>query len=139
MRATTLNSIKPAMNSSYRQPQLETLTGLLLPGRRAGKLSSDSEVKRTGKTSVRLVPDGDWFALASVNYPVPPWADRLELSGWARTEDSASAQILACWTDDAQQVLRVDASKAISGPEWMRVSLTPSSPPDAPPGITRRR
>jgi hypothetical protein len=101
----------------------------LLPGRRAGKLSLDSEVKRTGKSSVRLVPDGGWFALASVNYPAPPWTDRLELSGWARSAGPASAQILACWTDDAQQVLRVDASKAFRGPEWMRVALTPSAPP----------
>src|SRR6185369_4448450 len=43
----------------------------LLPGRRAGKLSLDSGVKRTGKTSVRLVSEGDWFGLASVNYPMP--------------------------------------------------------------------
>lgn len=101
----------------------------LLPGRRAGKFSLDSEVKRDGKTSVRLSSEGDWFGLASVNYPVAAWTDRLELSGWTRTEAAASAQILACWTDDAQQLLRVDASKSVSGPAWQRISLIPTSPP----------
>jgi hypothetical protein len=101
----------------------------LLPGRRAGKLALDSVVKRQGKTSVRLTCEGDWFALATVNYPVPPWTDRLELSGWARTDGAAGAQLLACWTDDAQQVLRVDASKSVDGSEWQRISLIPPSTP----------
>lgn len=101
----------------------------LLPGRRAGKLALDSEIKRTGKTSARLVPEGDWFALASVNYPVPAWTDRLELSGWARTDGPATAQLAACWTDDAQQVLRVDVSEPSSGPEWQRLLLIPPVPP----------
>ena len=102
----------------------------LLPGRRAGKLSLDSEIKRTGKTSVRLVSEGDWFALASANYPVPPWTKRLEFSGWARTAGSASAQILACWMDDAQKVLRVDASKPVGAHEWSRVSFVPPPAPE---------
>ncbi len=101
----------------------------LLPGRRAGKLALDTEVRRTGKTSVRLTCEGDWFALASVNYPVPAWTDQLELSGWTRTESQAGAQLLACWTDDSQQVLRVDAGKPVSGSEWQRVTFTPPSPP----------
>ena len=101
----------------------------LLPGRRAGKLALDSQIKRTGTASVRLSPEGDWFALASVNYPVPAWTDHLEFSGWARTDSSARAQILACWTDDAQQVLRVDAGESASGSDWQRLRLTPPAPP----------
>jgi hypothetical protein len=101
----------------------------VLPGRRAGKFALDSDLKRDGKTSVRLTSEGDWFGLATVNYPVSAWTDRLELSGWARGEGPASAQILACWTDDAQQVLRVDASQSVNGSAWQRTSLVPSSPP----------
>ena len=103
----------------------------LLPGRRAGKLALDTEVKRSGKTSVRLMAEGDWFALASVNYPVPPWTERMEFSGWARTDGSATAQAAACWTDDAQKVLRIDECKPVSGSEWQRVVLTPPPPPPA--------
>ena len=101
----------------------------LLPGHRAGKLALDAEVKRSGKTSVRLVPEGEWFGLASVNYPVAPWTEWLELSGWARAEGAAKAQIVACWTDDAQKVLRIDTCKPVSGLQWQRVSLIPPSPP----------
>ena len=101
----------------------------LQPGRRAGKLTLDSEIKREGKSSARLMPEGDWFALASINYPMPPWTDRLELSGWTRTEGSAQALLLAVWTDDAQQVLRVDAGKPVTGSEWQRVSLVPPASP----------
>lgn len=112
----------------------------LLPGRRAGKFVLDADVKRASKTSVRLMPEGDWFGLASVNYPVAPWTGRLELSGWVRTQvpppatpfvpsAEASAQLLACWTDDSQQVLRVDAGPTASGPEWQQMFLTPPLPP----------
>src|SRR5207253_3685535 len=45
------------------------------------------------------------------------------------TEGSASAQLLACWTDDSQQVLRVDTNGAASGPSWQRFSLIPPPPP----------
>jgi len=108
----------------------------LLPGRRAGKLALDSEIKRTGKTSVRLAPEGDWFALASVNYPVPAWTDRLELSGWASAKGPASAQLVACWMNDAQQVVRVDASRPVSGSGWQRIFLVP--PPRPPKAMTVR-
>jgi len=101
----------------------------LWAGRRAGKLSLDSELKRGGKTSVRLNADGDWFALASVNYPVAAWTDRVELSAWVRTEDAALAQLAACWTDDTQQVLRVDTGKPASGSQWVPISLIPPAPP----------
>ncbi|PYI82136.1 MAG: hypothetical protein DME26_18620, partial [Verrucomicrobia bacterium] len=101
----------------------------LLPGRRGGELKVEAEVKREGKTSARLTPTNDWFALASVNYPVAAWTDRLELSGWTRCGPSATAQILACWTDDAQNVLRVDASASVQGNEWQRIVLTPANPP----------
>lgn len=107
----------------------EEQNGELLPGRRAGQLALDTEVKRSGNTSVRLSPAGDWFALASVNYPVPPWTERMEISGWARTGGSATAQIVGCWTDAAQKVLRIDESKPVSGSEWQRVVLNPPPPP----------
>lgn len=101
----------------------------LMPGRRAGKLALDSQIKHAGAAGVRLSPEGDWFALASVNYPVPDWTDRFEFSGWARTDDSARALILACWTDDAQKVLRVDAGEPASGSKWQQLRLIPLVPP----------
>jgi len=102
----------------------------------------DSEIRHESKSSVRVSPEGDWFALASVNYPLPGWTERLELSGWARTEGSASAQLLACWTDDAQQVLRVDTNNPTTGAAWQRISLVPPAPPlehERAPGGGRAR
>src|SRR5262249_29723211 len=89
----------------------------------------DFEVKREGKTSVRLTPTNDWCAVASVNYPVAAWTDRLELSGWARCGPSATAQILACWTDDSQNVLRVDASALAQSSGWQHIVFVPDAPP----------
>jgi hypothetical protein len=107
----------------------EEKTDSLVPGRRAGTLKSDPEIKREGKSGVQLTSTGDWFAVASVNYPVAAWTDRLELSGWARCGPLASAQILACWTDDAQNVLRVDSSTRVVGPDWQRIVLVTVNPP----------
>jgi hypothetical protein len=101
----------------------------LLPGRRAGQHASDPGMARTGKASVRLTPAGDWYAIATVNYGVPAWADTLELSGWARGDALASAQILACWMDDRQTVLRVDTGATVRGVDWRLVSLAPPAPP----------
>src|SRR5258706_1057331 len=101
----------------------------LLPGRRAGELRVDSEVKRNGATSVQLVSISEWFAVSSVNFPLPQWTDALEFSGWARCEKAATAQLLACWTDDEQKVLRVDANRAGGGEDWRLTSLTPPAPP----------
>src|SRR5206468_9864012 len=55
----------------------------LLPGRRAGKFSSDPNVKRDGKPSLSLTASGDWFAISSINYGLAPWTERYELSAWA--------------------------------------------------------
>src|SRR5205823_288674 len=44
-------------------------------------------------------------------------------------ENSASGQILACWTDDRQNVLRLDSSDSVRGSDWQVVSLTPPAPP----------
>jgi hypothetical protein len=102
----------------------------LIPGRRAGKISLDTETKREGLSSARVVAEGDWCALSSINYPVPGWTDRLELSGWIKTDSAmAQGQLLACWTDDSQKVLRVDAGKPVSGSQWQRVCLVPDNPP----------
>jgi len=101
----------------------------LLPGPRAGQFRLDSEVKREGKTSVQLVSTGEWFAVSSVNYPLPAWTDAFEFSGWARCDQSASAQLLACWADGRQTVLRIDRSDALRGGEWHVISLIPPAPP----------
>lgn len=114
----------------------------LLPGRRAGRLALDSEVKHGGKTSVRLTPEGDWYGLASINCPVPPWTERMELSGWARSDNAASAHLLACWTDDAQKVMRVDVGKPVAASrqsaeagDWQRISFMPPSRPANATGV----
>src|SRR5207248_9316948 len=103
----------------------------LLPGRRAGGFRSDFETKREGKASVLLTTSGDWFAISSLNYGLAPWTDRYELSAWARCEGNASAQILACWTDDDQKVLRVDASAPVKFEAWQRRSLALVAPTNA--------
>lgn len=113
----------------------EERTDTLLPGRRAGEIKPDADVRREGKFSVRLAPTADWIGFASVNYPVPPWTDRLELSGWARCALSASAQILACWTDDSQNVLRVDTSASVKGNDWQPIQLTPQTAPATATGV----
>lgn len=113
----------------------EERTDALRPGRRAGEFKLDPEIKRDGKTSVQVRPTGDWFAIASVNYPVAPWTDRHELSGWARCGTNASAQILACWTDDAQNVLRVDESSLDRASDWQRVTLQTETVPERAMGV----
>ena len=107
----------------------EEKDGSLLPGDRAGSFRPDSEVKREGKSSVLIIASNGWFAISSVNNPLAPWTERYELSGWTRAEKSASAQLLACWTDDSQKVLRVDAGKPVTGgEEWQKISLSPPPP-----------
>ena len=101
----------------------------LMKGSRAGGFRPDTEIKREGKASVLVTSSNDWFGFASVNYPLPPWTDSYELSGWARTTGSSSAQLLACWTDDSQKVLRVNAGETVTSEEWKRISLNPASPP----------
>jgi len=85
--------------------------------------SGTEQEQRAGVAGGRLVCSG--FRKLSV----AGWTERLELSGWARTEGSASAQLLACWTDDAQQVLRVDTNNPTTGAAWQRISLVPPAPP----------
>ncbi|MBI4603339.1 MAG: glycoside hydrolase family 9 protein, partial [Planctomycetes bacterium] len=102
----------------------------LFAGSRAGSHRLDAEVKRGGKTSLLVEPQGGWYAVASVNYPVPAWTDSLRLSGWTQAEAGASAQVLALWADDVGSVLRVDASPPVEGGEWQLASLAPPAPPD---------
>jgi hypothetical protein len=112
----------------------------LLPGRREGQFRLDADVKREGKASVLLTPAGDWCAVSSVNYPVPAWTNKLELSAWARCEKAdpkaknktpPTAQILACWMDDRQKVLSVEASAPVHDENWQRIALTVTAPPQA--------
>ena len=53
-------------------------------------------------------------------------------------EGAAVARILACWMDDEQKVLRVDAGAEIRGSDWPKITLTPDTPPPrrshGPPG-----
>lgn len=98
----------------------------LLAGARAGAFSLDTTVLREGKASLRISATGDWFGVGSVNFPVghsQGWADRVRLSVWARTDGKGSAQLLACWTNDEQQVVRVDSTAQARGPDWQRISI----------------
>ena len=103
----------------------------LLPGRRAGEFRPDTEVKREGKSGALAAASGDWFAISSVNYPMAHWTERYELSAWAHCEGPSSAQILACWMDDAQKLLRVDASVPVNGEKWQPLSLILTAPTNA--------
>lgn len=109
----------------------------LFPGSpRAGKGRPDSTVARTGKTSLELTATAGWYGWSSIPYGVPAWTGRLRLSGWARCEESSQAQLLACWFDDRQKVLRVDATQPAGGADWRQLVLLP---PDPPPGAATVR
>lgn len=101
----------------------------LLPGKRGGKGRPDAAVFRTGKSSLELTANADWYAWSSLNYGVPAWSGRLKLSGWARCEGQAQAQLAACWVDDIQKVLRVDAGKPSTGKGWHQLIFEPNDPP----------
>ncbi len=103
----------------------------LLPGRRAGEFRPDPTNQREGKSSALLIPSADWVAISSINYGLAPWTERYELSTWARCEAAATAQILACWTDDQQKVVRVDASTPVHGESWQPLSLSLTAPANA--------
>ncbi|MEX0678023.1 MAG: glycoside hydrolase family 9 protein [Pirellulales bacterium] len=98
-------------------------------GQRAGRHRGDPAVVRRTLPSLMLEATGDWYAIGSVNYGVPAFTDQIRLAGWARSEGSASAAILACWTDGAQQVLRVDEGPETTGESWKHLEFVPPDPP----------
>jgi hypothetical protein len=100
------------------------------PGVRGGTHRSDAEVKRRDLPSLLVESTKDWYAIASVNYGVPAFTDKIELSGWARCDGSAKARILACWMDDNQNLLRVDVGAETSGTDWQQIKLAPTAPPE---------
>jgi hypothetical protein len=101
------------------------------PGTRAGAHRSDPTTKRRALASLMVQSTADWYAVCSVNYNVPAFTERIEFSGWGRTDVGATAQLLACWMDDLQRVLRVDAGPETSGSDWQRLALTVDSPPES--------
>src|SRR5262249_5754499 len=101
----------------------------LQPGPHGGRGRPDATVRHSGKHSMELTATGAWYAWSSVNYPVAAWTDRIRLSGWARCDGAAQAQLLACWTDDVQQVLRVDSTEASESAGWRQIVLNPDEPP----------
>ncbi len=103
----------------------------LLPGKSAGKGRPDATVFRTGKSSVELTAAGDWYAWSSIPYAVPAWTKWFDLSGWARCDGQAQAQLAACWVDDMQKVLRVDAGELSTGTEWRQLVLRSAVPKGA--------
>ncbi|MBI3836524.1 MAG: glycoside hydrolase family 9 protein [Planctomycetia bacterium] len=108
----------------------EEKDGSVAPGSRGGAHRGDPEVKRRDLPSLLVESTGAWYAIASVNYGVPAFTDKIELSGWARCEGPARAQILACWSDDTQKLLRVDASAEMNGADWGHIKLSPVAPPE---------
>ncbi|HTM55505.1 MAG TPA: glycoside hydrolase family 9 protein [Pirellulales bacterium] len=99
------------------------------PGTRAGTHRADNKTQRRQLPSLLVESTGDWYAVSSVNYGLMGFTERIQLSGWARTEGPAAAQILACWMDDTQHVLRVDAGPEQRGADWQKLTLAPDSPP----------
>lgn len=107
----------------------EEKVATLLPGKPGGKGRADTTVFHSGKASMELTATGDWYAWSSIPYAVPAWTSRFELSGWARCEGKATAQLAACWVDDMQKVLRVDVGAQVGGAEWHRLVFHPEAPP----------
>lgn len=100
----------------------------LVAGRREGRFEADSEVKHAGNSSLRITATGAWCAVSSVHYPVRAWTDRYEISAWVRCEEGATGQILACWIDNMQKPIRVDAGTPVQSKEWQRISMRTSPP-----------
>ncbi len=107
--------------------------GSLFPGKREGGHGLDTSAPPEGKASLAVSPAGDWHAVRSVDYPVPLWSDRFEISVLARSSPGIRPRIIAAWSDDgAARVLRADPDSAPSpadSPEWRRVSTGPLEPP----------
>ncbi len=78
-----------------------------------------------------LTASGDWFGLSSINYGLAPWTERYELSAWAQCNEMASAQLLACWTDDEQRIVRVDPGDRVEAKTWQHLSLSLTAPTNA--------
>jgi len=102
----------------------------IAPGQRAGTHHGDPTVKRRDLASLMVESTGAWYAISSVNYGLPAFTERIELSGWARADAGATAQILACWMDDMQKVVRVEAGPETRSGDWQRLKLTLDAPPE---------
>ncbi|MEX0611551.1 MAG: glycoside hydrolase family 9 protein, partial [Pirellulales bacterium] len=100
------------------------------PGQRAGTHRSDPTVKRRELPSLMVESTGAWYAVCSVNYGLPAFTDKIELSGWARADAGATAQIVACWMDDMQKVVRIDAGPETGGSDWHQLKFTLDAPPE---------
>jgi len=103
----------------------------LLEGRRGGVIRPDPDNKREGKSSVLLNPSADWIALSSINYGLAPWTECYEFSTWARCDAAGIAQMLACWIDDEQKVVRLDRCVPVRGDTWQHLSLSVTAPANA--------
>ncbi len=127
----------PYLGNGDVQPDAKGRIGLwgeekedIAPGARAGTHRSDPETKRRTLPTLLVESTGDWYAVASVNYGVPAFTDTIQLSGWARCQGSAVAQILAVWMDDMQKLLRVDAGPESHSDGWQELTLVAGSPPE---------
>ncbi|MBI2826758.1 MAG: glycoside hydrolase family 9 protein [Planctomycetia bacterium] len=107
----------------------EDKNDMLRDGKRGGEHRADPDARHRDEATLRLAPTGDWYAISSVNYPLPAWTDRVEFSAWGRAAAGANARILACWQDATQQVLRVDHSEPHTGDEWRPIGLAPEAAP----------
>jgi hypothetical protein len=103
---------------------------IIATGNRAGVHRSDPTVERREVASLIIESTGTWYAISSVNYNLPAFTDRINLSGWARADSGATGQILAVWTDDMQKVVRVDPGPKTRGDDWQRLQFTPEAPPE---------
>jgi hypothetical protein len=107
----------------------EEKDGSIAAGSRGGAHRSDPATKRRNLPSLLVESSADWYAISSVNYPLLGFTKRIQLSGWARTEGSAVAGILACWMDDSQKVLRIDATPETRFADWQQILFAPAPPP----------
>ncbi|MEX2285756.1 MAG: glycoside hydrolase family 9 protein [Planctomycetaceae bacterium] len=98
---------------------------------RGGAQRFDDQIKLEGQNSVVLEPSSPkhWYAISSVNYPLPAWTGRLRLMGHARCANGATAQLAVCWVDDKQQLLETYLGPESTGADWQELNLTPPEPP----------
>ncbi|MEW6158704.1 MAG: glycoside hydrolase family 9 protein [Verrucomicrobiota bacterium] len=103
----------------------------VLDGTRGGFFSQDTNVLHQGKATLAVTATNDWFAVASVNYPLADWTDQYEIGVWAKCDANARVQLAACWVDDMQNLIRAEAGPPSLVADWQRLSMNVRAPPGA--------
>lgn len=104
--------------------------GDLLEGRAEGAASVDANAPAAGAQSAVVTATGDWFSVASIPFPVPPYADHVQIRARARCAPGSEVRLIAVWVDPAQQVMGREVGPAAAPEGWQELSLGPLAIPE---------